>query len=64
MYTTESMNCGTMENKHDHMCASCKWWEWYEGVCCNPASPNRADFVWNDDGCEVWEAIEKPPPPA
>lgn len=36
-------------------CETCKYWEPFNGVCCNHDSEHRADF-W-DDGCECW--IEK-----
>ena len=37
-------------------CDTCRWWEPYNGVCCNGDSPHCADF-W-DDGCEEWEQKE------
>lgn len=32
---------------------NCKWY--YEEVCCNGDSKNRADFRLEDDRCEEWE---------
>ena len=37
--------------KHD--CETCRWWEPYNGVCCNGDSPYCADFVTY--GCKEWE---------
>ena len=39
----------------DKRCATCRWYEDYQGVCCNGDSPNRADFTDPKDGCECWE---------
>ena len=37
-------------------CEGCKWLDEFSGVCCNPDSEYRADFV--DDGCDKWEGME------
>ena len=45
--------CGAMTmNKH---CATCRWYEDYQGVCFNGDSLNRADFTEPEDVCEFWE---------
>ena len=36
-------------------CATCDWYEPYNGVCCNGDSPHRADFTDPEDGCDKWE---------
>lgn len=36
-------------------CATCKWFELYNGVCCNPESEYRSDFTDSDFVCEEWE---------
>ena len=36
-------------------CATCAWYEDYQGVCCNGDSEWRGDFRDNDQGCEQWE---------
>ena len=36
-------------------CATCDWYEDYQGVCCNGDSEWRGDFRDNDQGCEHWE---------
>ena len=36
-------------------CATCDWYEDYQGVCCNGGSLNRADFTEPEDVCEFWE---------
>lgn len=36
-------------------CATCRWYEDYQGVCCNGDSEWRGDFRDNDQGCEHWE---------
>ena len=45
--------CGVMElNK---TCATCDWYEDFQGVCFNGDSLNRADFTEPEDVCEFWE---------
>ena len=39
----------------DKRCATCAWYEDYQGVCCNGDSLNRADFTKPEDVCEFWE---------
>ena len=36
-------------------CATCAWYEDYQGVCFNGDSPNCADFTDADQCCEGWE---------
>ena len=36
-------------------CATCAWYEDFQGVCCNGDSPYCADFVNADQVCEFWE---------
>ena len=36
-------------------CGTCRWYEDYQGVCCNGDSKWRADFRDADQGCEKWE---------
>ena len=36
-------------------CATCAWYEDYQGVCCNGDSEWRGDFRDNGQGCEHWE---------
>lgn len=36
-------------------CSNCKWWEEFNGVCCNGDSDYRADFTASDFCCEEWE---------
>jgi hypothetical protein len=43
-------------------CNVCRWYEPFNGVCCNGESENRADFMEADGSCEDWE--ELPPEPA
>lgn len=35
-------------------CATCAWYEDYQGVCFNGDSPHCADFTKPEDGCEHW----------
>ena len=35
-------------------CATCRWYEDFQGVCFNGDSEHRADFTEPDDGCERW----------
>lgn len=32
---------------------TCRWWEPFQGVCCNGDSEYCAEFI--DDGCKCWE---------
>lgn len=41
-----------METK---FCATCKWYEDFQGVCFNGGSEHRADFTDPEDGCDEWE---------
>ena len=36
-------------------CATCAWYEEYQGVCFNGDSPNCADFTESENYCEEWE---------
>ena len=36
-------------------CATCRWYEDYQGVCFNGDSEYCADFTGNEDCCECWE---------
>ena len=36
-------------------CATCAWYEDYQGVCFNGDSPHCADFIDADKVCEEWE---------
>lgn len=38
-----------------YCCYTCKWYEDFQGVCCNGDSPNCADFMDAYDNCEEWE---------
>lgn len=40
-------------------CATCAWYEEYQGVCFNGDSPNCADFTEPEDVCECWEGIDE-----
>lgn len=46
----------TLGFKEDMMgtkcCATCKWYEDFQGVCCNGDSEYHADFTDQEDGCE------------
>lgn len=37
------------------ICATCRWYADFEGVCCNGDSEHRADFVDGDYYCDEWE---------
>ena len=39
-------------------CATCAWYEDFQGVCCNGDSPHRADFTEPDQRCREWERKE------
>ena len=45
-----------MENSKS--CATCRWYEDYQGVCFNGDSPHCADFTDQEDVCEEWEGRE------
>ena len=36
-------------------CATCAWYEDFQGVCCKWDSPYCADFTESDQSCEHWE---------
>ena len=36
-------------------CATCDWYEDYQGVCFNGDSPHCADFTESEKYCEEWE---------
>lgn len=36
-------------------CKNCKWYEPFNGVCCNGSSEHRADFTDPEDSCKEWE---------
>ena len=36
-------------------CATCAWYEDYQGVCFNGDSPYRADFMEPEQRCRKWE---------
>lgn len=40
-------------------CSTCKWYEVYDGVCCNGDSENRAGFMDLDGSCEKWEELDE-----
>lgn len=47
------------ENQNRKLCATCKWFAAFEGVCCNGDSEHCADFMWGgNDGCDKWEEKE------
>ena len=35
-------------------CATCAWYEDFQGVCFNGDSPYCADFTEPEDACEEW----------
>lgn len=41
--------------KNSKSCATCDWYEDYQGVCFNGDSPHCADFTDPEDVCEFWE---------
>ena len=43
----------------DKRCATCDWYEDYQGVCFNGDSEHRADFTEPEDSCECWEGIDE-----
>lgn len=40
-------------------CKNCRWYELFNGVCCNGDSENRADFMESDDYCDKWEEVQE-----
>ena len=46
-----------MENSKS--CATCDWYEDYQGVCFNGDSPHCADFMGPKECCEFWGNYEK-----
>lgn len=42
----------------DKSCATCVWWEEFQGVCFNGDSPNCADFTDEEEVCEEYEKAE------
>ena len=40
-------------------CATCEWYEDYQGVCCNGDSPYCADFTEPEDCCEEWKGASR-----
>lgn len=49
----------TCANWRGEECSTCRWYEDYQGVCCNGDSEHRADFTEPEDGCECWEGREE-----
>lgn len=41
-------------------CATCAWYEDYQGVCFNGDSPYRADFMEPEQRCRKWERKGEP----
>lgn len=39
-------------------CATCVWYEDFQGVCFNGGSPHCADFTEPDQRCREWERKE------
>lgn len=39
-------------------CATCAWYEAFQGVCFNGDSPHCADFTEPDQRCREWERKE------
>lgn len=39
-------------------CATCAWYEDFQGVCCNGDSPHCADFTEPDQRCREWKRRE------
>lgn len=39
-------------------CATCAWYEDFQGVCFNGDSPYCADFTESDQRCREWERKE------
>ena len=40
-------------------CATCAWYEDFQGVCFNGDSEYCADFIDPEDVCECWEEKEE-----
>ena len=40
----------------ERTCATCAWYEDYQGVCFNGDSPYCADFTDSEDCCAEWKA--------
>lgn len=40
-------------------CATCAWYEPFQGACCNGDSPHRADFMSADQSCEFWKEDDR-----
>lgn len=36
-------------------CSGCKWYEDFNGVCCNGDSERCADYTDSDESCGEWE---------
>lgn len=51
----ETKCCGAKMGKKPKCCATCKWYEDFQGVCFNGDSEHRADFTDPNDICEEWE---------
>ena len=49
---------GTRRPPMTKYCATCAWYEDYQGVCCNGDSPNCADFTAPEQRCREWERKE------
>lgn len=45
-------------DKTKRCCATCKWYEDFQGVCFNGDSEHCAGFMDPEDGCEEWEERE------
>lgn len=42
-------------NRTEHTCENCKGYDDFNGTCHSGDSPNRADFVSEDEWCEAYE---------
>lgn len=42
----------------DKCCASCAWYEPFQGVCFHGDSPFCADFTEQEQACEKWEGMK------
>lgn len=49
-----------MSTDKPRICATCRHYEPYLGVCCNGDSPNRADILDSDAGCAFWKKENRP----
>lgn len=46
-------------DKQDNLCRNCRWYEQFNGVCCNGDSPNCAGHMLEDyEFCPYWEVEE------